>query len=61
MSEVKVLKFRFLPLTRELLFQLSKKHECSKSEMVRRMIHEKAGLELSIKELTKVGGLHDGL
>jgi len=46
MSDVKVLKFRFIPATRDLLFYLSKKHECSKSEMVRRMIHEKAELEL---------------
>ena len=54
MSDVKVLKFRFIPVTRDLLFYLSKKHECSKSEMVRRLIHEKAELELpSIKPVTE--------
>jgi len=43
-----------LPETKNLLFLLSKKHDCSKSEMVRRMIHEKANEELSQSELDKI-------
>ena len=38
-------RFRLTPQTRELLFILSKKYQCSKSEMMRKLIQEKADEE----------------
>ena len=54
MRKARDVKFGMLPETKNLLFLLSKKHDCSKSEMVRRMIHEKANEELSQSELDKI-------
>lgn len=47
-------RFRLTPQTRELLFLLSKKYECSKSEMMRKLIQEKSDEELSQSELDKI-------
>lgn len=47
MPKDKRIRFRLDQPSKDLLVLLSTKHQCSKSEMMEKLIHEKAEMELS--------------